>query len=86
MNDVRTKIGDGGRVIIPAIFRQAIHLESGNDIIFHLDSNEIYITTPEQAHLKLQTKVKSCLDKMDTAISLGGELISTRREEAKRER
>ena len=85
MNDVRTKIGEGGRVIIPVIFRHAIHLEPGDDIILHLEGNEIYITTPEQALLKLQAKVKSYLDKMDTPLSLVDELISTRRDEAKRE-
>lgn len=85
MNDIRTKIGEGGRVIIPAIFRQAIHLEPGDDIILHLENNEIHIITPEQALLKLQAKVKSYLDKTGQPFSLVDELIATRRSEAKHE-
>jgi AbrB family looped-hinge helix DNA binding protein len=85
MNDVRTKMGDGGRVIIPAIFRQTLHLEAGDDIILHFEDNEIHIITPEQALIKLQAKVKSYLDKSDQPISLVDELIVMRRVEAKDE-
>ena len=65
MNDVRTKIGEGGRVIIPAVFRQALHLQTGDDIILHFENNEIHIITPDQALAKLQAKVKSYLDKFE---------------------
>lgn len=85
MDDIRTKMGDGGRVIIPISFRQAIHLNPGDDIILHLEDNEIHITTPEQALLKFQAKVKYLLEKMEKPVSLTDELISTRRIEAKDE-
>lgn len=85
MNDVRTKMGDGGRVIIPVIFRKILHLEAGDDIILHFEDNEIHITTPEQALIKLQAKVKSYLDKADKPVSLVDELIAMRRAEAKDE-
>lgn len=86
MHDVRTKMGDGGRVIIPAIFRQTLHLEAGDDIILHFEDNEIHITTPEQALIKLQAKVKSYLDTTGKPVSLVDELIAMRRAEAKDER
>ena len=85
MNDIRTKIGEGGRVIIPAGFRQALHLQTGDDIILHFENNEILITTPEQALAKLQAKVKSYLDKSERPVSLVDELIGMRRAEAKDE-
>lgn len=85
MYDIRTKMGEGGRVIIPAVFRQALHLEAGDDIILHMENNEIYITTSEQALLKLQAKVKSYLDKTEKPLSLVDELIATRRAEANHE-
>jgi AbrB family looped-hinge helix DNA binding protein len=85
MNDIRTKIGEGGRVIIPTLFRQAMHLNAGDDIILHIEDNEIHITTPEQALLKLQAKVRSYLDKTEEAVSLVDELISSRRSEANHE-
>lgn len=86
MQDIRTKIGEGGRVIIPAVLRQALHLEPGDDIILHFEENEIHIITPEQALIKLQTTVKSYLDKLDKPVSLVDELIAMRRAEAKDER
>jgi AbrB family looped-hinge helix DNA binding protein len=86
MHDVRTKMGDGGRVIIPAIFRQTLHLEAGDDIILHFEDNEIHITTPEQALIKLQAKVKSYLDTTGKPVSLVDGLIAMRRAEAEDER
>lgn len=85
MNEVRTKIGEGGRVIIPAVFRQALHLEVGDEIILHFEDNEIHIITSEQALAKLQAKVKGYLDKSDKPVSLVDELIAMRRAEAKDE-
>ncbi len=85
MNDIRTKIGEGGRVIIPVFLRQALHLKPGDDIILHFEDNEIHITTPEQALFKLQTKVKRYLDKTGKPVSLVDELIAMRRAEAKDE-
>lgn len=85
MNDIRTKIGEGGRVIIPAVFRQALHLQTGDDIILHFENNEIHIITPDQALAKLQAKVKTYLDKSAKHISLVDELIVMRRAEAKDE-
>lgn len=85
MNDIRTKIGEGGRVIIPAAFRNALHLEPGDDIILHFENNEIHMTTPEQALLKLQAKVKSYTEKLEKPISLVDELIKMRRAEAEHE-
>lgn len=85
MNDIRTKIGEGGRVIIPAVFRQALHLQTGDDIILHFENNEIHIITPDQALTKLQAKVKNYLDKSENPISLVDELIGMRRAETKDE-
>lgn len=85
MVDIRTKMGEGGRVIIPAMFRQSLQLKAGDDIILHFENNEIHITTPEQALIKLQAKVKSYFDKTDIPVYLVDELIAIRRAEAENE-
>jgi AbrB family looped-hinge helix DNA binding protein len=85
MYEVRTKLGEGGRIIIPAAFRHALHLEAGDDIVLHIEDNEIYITTPENALFKLQAKVKNYLDTNNKPISLVDELIAKRRREAQHE-
>lgn len=82
MKDIRTKIGEGGRVILPSAFRQKLNLEVGSDIILHMANNEIYITTPHQALKNLQEKVKRNMETLDKRVSLVDELITTRRTEA----
>ncbi|MCE3231438.1 MAG: hypothetical protein K0R76_1033 [Alphaproteobacteria bacterium] len=82
MNNIHTKMDDKGRVLIPAVFRQALHLEAGDDIILRFEDNEIHMMTPEQALTRLQSKVKNYLDKADKPISLVDELIAMRRAEA----
>lgn len=85
MKAVRTKLGKGGRVIIPTAFRQNLHLETGDDIILHMEDNLIYLTTAEQALRTLQNKVKNYIDTTGQNISLTDELITMRRNEAKYE-
>ena len=85
MKAIRTKLGKGGRVIIPTAFRQNLRLETGDDIILHMEDNLIYLTTTEQALQKLQKKVKNYIKATDRNISLVDELITMRRNEAKYE-
>ena len=85
MNTIRTKLGEGGRVIIPTVFRQNLHLMAGDDLILHMQENTIYITTPNQALHKLQAKVKNYTDTTGQHISLVDELIAMRRLEVDRE-
>ena len=74
-----------GFYIIPTAFRQNLHLETGDDIILHMEDNLIYLTTAEQALQKLQKKVKNYIKATDRNISLVDELITMRRNEAKYE-
>ena len=85
MKAVRTKLGKGGRVIIPTAFRQNLHLETGDDIILYMEDNLIYLTTAEQALRTLQNKVKNYINTTGQNISLTDELITMRRNEAKYE-
>ena len=85
MNAVRSKLGEGGRVIIPTAFRQNLHLETGDNIILHMEDNLIYLTTAEQALRTLQNKVKNYINTTGQNISLTDELITMRRNEAKYE-
>ena len=85
MKAVRTKLGKGGRVIIPTAFRQNFHLKTGDDIILHMEDNLIYLTTAEQALRTLQNKVKNYINTTGQNISLTDELITMRRNEAKYE-
>lgn len=78
MIETRTKIGEGGRLIIPALFRNELHLAAGDEVIMKIKAGEIHIITPEQALLRLQQKIRS---KNTQGISLVDALIEMRREE-----
>lgn len=81
MEVIRTKLGEGGRIIIPASFRQDLHLTKGDDIILHMQEDAIYITTPNHALHKLQQKAKKYVNSTGNKISLVQELLSLRRAE-----
>jgi len=85
MQTMRTKLGEGGRIVIPASFRQNLHLLPGDDIVLHMKENIIYITTPNQALAELQAMVKNYTDSTGEKISLVDELIKSRRLEASHE-
>ncbi len=86
MKAIRTKLGDGGRVIIPATFRQNLHLTTGDDLVLHMQEDAIYITTPDQALRKLQAKVRNYTNANGQDISLVDELIAMRRSEVDSEK
>ena len=85
MKDLRTKIGEGGRLIIPAHFRRHLHLDVGDEVILHIKGEDLLITTAQQSLAKLQAKIKAYMDKTDTPFSLVDHLIKTRRAEVQAE-
>ena len=82
MLDIRTKIGAGGRIIIPSIVREKLRMSVGDEVIIHVKEEELYITTTEHALLKIREKVKK---HNREKISLVDELLATRRMEASHE-
>ena len=78
MLEIQSKIGAGGRVIIPAPLREALNLSIGDDIFLHLEDGEIHITTPQQALRKIRERLTQSEHKNH---SLVDELIAERRKE-----
>jgi len=82
MDEIKTKLGQSGRVVIPTEYRRRLGLKSGDEIIMHLDETGLHIYTPAQAVARAQALVRRYIPE---GRSLSGELISERREEAARE-
>ena len=80
--DVTTKIGAGGRVVIPADLRREIGADIGDEVILRLAGGEIHILTRSQAIQKAQALVRRIIPK---GRSLVKELLRERRKEAERE-
>ena len=78
MFEFKTKLGRGGRVVIPAEYRQALNLQVGDDLILRLKDGEIHLFTPGQALQQAQALVRHYLP---PGRLLSEELIAERRQE-----
>jgi AbrB family looped-hinge helix DNA binding protein len=78
----RVQVGEGGRIVIPAAFRTALGLKTGDDVLLRLEDGELRIFTPHEAIRKAQELLRPYLP---TDRSLADELIAERRAEAARE-
>ena len=80
--EAQTRINANGRVVIPAEFRRALGVKSGDVIVLKMEKDELRITTLRQRLARAQEMVRS-LNKGGRKLS--EELIAERREAAKRE-
>ena len=82
MAAIKTKLGKGGRVVIPAEYRKRLGIEPGDEIIVSFKDGEIKITTVREAVRRAQEIVRRFVPE---GVSLVDELIQERRREAARE-
>ena len=78
----RVVIGEGGRLVIPASYRQALALKEGEEVIIRLEEGELRILTPHRALQRAQMLVRR---HVPATRSLADELIEERRQEAQGE-
>jgi AbrB family looped-hinge helix DNA binding protein len=78
MAEIRTKLAEGGRIVIPAEYRQALNLHVGDEIILRLEDGALRIYTPSQAIKHAQELLRPYLPR---GRSLSDELIVERRKE-----
>ena len=76
------RINANGRVVIPAQFRRALGVKSGDVMVLKMERDELRITTLRRRLGRAQDMVRS-LNKNGRRLS--DELIAERREAAKRE-
>jgi len=87
MNDskeltVKTKVAEGGRIVIPTKLRQALGIEIGENVTLSIKNNTLQITTQKEALRRIQALVRKHVPE---GVSLVDELIKDRREEAANE-
>lgn len=81
-NEVRLRLGENGRVVIPLEVRRNLGVESGGEIILKHDENGYRITTQQQRLAEARKRIRRYVK---PGVSLVDELIAERREAAKRE-
>lgn len=82
MMQVKTRVGEGGRIVIPAEYRQALGLKVGDEVILRLEDDQVHILTLRQAIRRAQELVSRYVPQ---GRSLADELIAERRLEAENE-
>ncbi len=82
MSDLVTRIGPGGRVVLPAAYRRALGLEAGDRVVLVLGEDAITVLSPGKALARAQEVVRRYVPQ---GTSLSSELIAERRREAARE-
>jgi len=82
MPPVKTKLGTGGRIVIPAEYRQALGLHEGDEVLLRLEDGEVRVYTLANAIRRAQELVARYVA---PGRSLADELIAERRAEAERE-
>ncbi len=82
MAELRTRIGRGGRIVIPAQYRRAMGVAPGDEVILVLEAEGIRIVTRQQAMKQAQAMVRRYVPQ---GRSLSEELIQERRREAAHE-
>ncbi|HZU70888.1 MAG TPA: AbrB/MazE/SpoVT family DNA-binding domain-containing protein [Ktedonobacteraceae bacterium] len=78
MMEFKTKLTEGGRIVIPAEYRQALGLHVGDELILRLEDGEVRIFTARQAIKRAQELVRRYIPQ---SRSLADELITERRQE-----
>ncbi|WP_245912100.1 AbrB/MazE/SpoVT family DNA-binding domain-containing protein [Brunnivagina elsteri] len=78
MQTIKTKISEGGRVVIPSEYRKQLGLEVGDEVMIQLVDGEMRIFTLEQAVKRSQQIVRRYIPE---GRSLSGELLEERRQE-----
>lgn len=82
MNNVKTKVGQGGRIVLPAEFRKAMGIKPGDEVILALMDGEIRVITRQSAIKRAQGMLRQYIPE---GRILSDELIQERRAEAARE-
>jgi AbrB family looped-hinge helix DNA binding protein len=79
---VWTKLGEGGRVVIPAEIRQMLGLKTGSQVLLRVEDGELHLLTSRQAVKRAQALARPYIE---PGVSVVDELIAERRVEAARE-
>jgi len=80
--EVRQRINENGRVVIPASFRKALGLKAGDEVVLRIEDDELRISTQQNRVRRAQRRAQQYLRRGTSVVD---ELLAERREAAKRE-
>ena len=80
--EIRQRINENGRVVIPASFRKALGINIGDEVLLRIQGDELRITTQQRRIARAQRRAKKYIK---PGTSLVNELTVERRRAAKNE-
>ena len=80
--EIRQRVNENGRVVIPASFRKALGINIGDEVVLRMEDDELRITTVKRRVERAQRLVRKHVKR---GTSLVDELIAERREAARNE-
>jgi len=81
MSELKTKISQDGRLVIPAAYRKELGLKPGDEVALVLEEGELRVISARQAIARAQGLVRQYVPE---GRPLSQELLQERREEAAR--
>ena len=81
-NVFHARVGDDGRVVIPAVFRKQLGLTPGQHVVIEADGDTVRLRNWNRVLTEVQDYCRSVVPE---GVSLSEELIAERRAEAARE-
>jgi AbrB family looped-hinge helix DNA binding protein len=85
MSYVKTKIGDGGRLVIPAEQRKALGLNPGDTVLLSVENGELRLRSLQESIRRARSLVAKYTGPGGDGRLLSEEFIAERRREAERE-
>jgi AbrB family looped-hinge helix DNA binding protein len=79
---MRVRVTEGGQIVIPVEYREALGINVGDEIRLRLEDGELRLFTLAEAIRRIQEMVRAHVPE---GVSLVDELIAERRAEAERE-
>ncbi len=58
MHEYRAKLGEDGRIVIPAECRRKLHLQPGEELIIHIEKEELHLYSLKHSLKKAQETVQ----------------------------
>ena len=80
MPKTKARLGPGGRIVVPAEYRRALHLKPGDDVLLLLDETGLHVLPAHLAVARAQALVQK---HVKPGRRLAAELIAERRREAR---
>jgi AbrB family looped-hinge helix DNA binding protein len=80
--ELRTRVNENGRVVIPSVFRKALGIEIGDEVVLRVEDDELRITTQQRRIQRAQQRARQYVK---PGTSLVDELLAERRKAARRE-